>query len=123
MLASTFMISHAHLFGLRQVDEYARRGTVSAPGFQTPGLYRYMRHPIMVGFFIAFWATPEMTVGHLLFAVVTTVYILVALRFEERDLVGAFGDKYRRYREEVPMFVPRLTRRAARATPETGDGA
>lgn len=122
VLASTFMISHAHLFGLRQVGEYVRSGTVSAPDFQTPGLYRYMRHPIMVGFFIAFWATPEMTVGHLLFAVVTTIYILVALRFEERDLLGAFGDRYRRYREEVPMFVPRLTRRAARAASETGDG-
>jgi len=121
VLVSTFMISHAHLFGLRQVTDYARGGSVSAPQFQTPGLYRYVRHPIMVGFFIAFWATPEMTAGHLLFAVVTSAYILIALRFEERDLVRAFGDRYRRYRAEVPMFVPRFTRtrKAAPAASET----
>lgn len=121
VLVSTFMISHAHLFGLRQVSDYARKGSVSAPQFQTPGLYRYVRHPIMVGFFIAFWATPDMTTGHLLFAVVTSAYILVALQFEERDLVRAFGDRYRRYRAEVPMFVPRFTRtrKAAPAASET----
>lgn len=107
VLVSTFMISHAHLFGLRQVAEHARRRAVSGPEFQTPGFYRYVRHPIMVGFFIAFWATPTMSRGHLLFAVVTTVYILVALRFEERDLRRAFGERYERYRERVPMFVPR----------------
>lgn len=108
VLVSTFMISHAHLFGVRQVADYFGRKPPSQPGFQTPGLYRQMRHPIMTGFLIAFWATPYMTAGHLLFAVVTTGYILVALQFEERDLIAAFGERYQRYREQVPMFLPRL---------------
>ena len=108
VLVSTFMISHAHLFGVRQVADYFGRKTPAQPGFQTPGLYRQMRHPIMTGFLVAFWATPDMTTGHLLFAVVTTGYILVALQFEERDLIAAFGERYQRYRQQVPMFFPRL---------------
>lgn len=108
VLVSTFMISHAHLFGVRQVADYFGGRKPSNPGFQTPGLYRQMRHPIMTGFLVAFWATPDMTFGHLSFAVVTTGYILVALQLEERDLIAAFGERYRRYREEVPMFFPRL---------------
>lgn len=112
VLVSTFMISHAHLFGVRQVADYFGRRTPSQPGFQTPGLYRQMRHPIMTGFLIAFWSTPDMTLGHLLFAVITTGYILVALRLEERDLIAAFGERYRRYREQVPMFFPRLAPRS-----------
>lgn len=109
VLASTFMISHAHLFGLEQVRDHLRGGTEgSEPRFQTPGLYRYLRHPIMLGFFIAFWATPTMTRGHLLFALVTTAYILVALQLEERDLVAAFGERYENYRRRVPMFIPRF---------------
>lgn len=111
VLISTFMISHAHLFGLKQVHDHARRRTPSEPGFQTPGLYRHMRHPIMVGFLIAFWATPDMTVGHLLFAAVTTAYILVGVRLEERDLTKMFGDRYRAYRSRVPGFVPRFRAR------------
>lgn len=108
VLVATFMISHAHLFGVKQVHQYWRGEEPAEPGFQTPGLYRYLRHPIMLGFLIAFWATPRMTVGHLVFALATTGYILVALRLEERDLVEAFGEKYRAYRERVPMFIPRL---------------
>lgn len=107
VFVATFMISHAHLFGVKQVHEYWRGDEPAAPGFQTPGLYRHVRHPIMVGFLIAFWATPEMTVGHLVFALATTGYILIALQFEERDLVRAFGERYEAYRRRVPMFVPR----------------
>lgn len=122
VLGATFMISHAHLFGLAQVAEHLRGQDVSPPQFQTPGLYRHVRHPIMLGFLIAFWATPTMSTGHLLFAVVTTGYILVALQFEERDLANAFGERYERYRERVPRFIPRFSRTAGRAEPGTGDG-
>lgn len=108
VLVATFMISHAHLFGMRQVYDYLNRRHLWEPGFQTPGLYGHMRHPIMTGFFIAFWATPDMTVGHLIFAIVTTSYILVALKLEEHDLMAAFGERYAAYRRRVPMFIPRL---------------
>lgn len=107
VLVSTFMISHAHLFGLRQVGQNLRGDDVSGPEFQTPGLYRHVRHPIMLGFLVAFWATPVMTVGHLVFAGATTGYILIALQFEERDLLATFGEQYERYRARVPMLVPR----------------
>lgn len=113
VLLATFMISHAHLFGVRQVHDYLRARDPADPGFQTPGLYRHMRHPIMTGFLVAFWATPHMTVGHSLFALATTGYILLALKLEERDLVRAHGEKYETYRRRVPMFVPRPARRAA----------
>ncbi len=109
---STYMISHAHLFGLKQVYEFLKRRGLEKPEFQTPGFYRYVRHPLMAGFFIAFWATPEMTVGHLLFSAATTGYILIALQLEERDLVNMFGEKYRKYRKQVPMFIPRPGRKA-----------
>jgi protein-S-isoprenylcysteine O-methyltransferase Ste14 len=118
VLVSTFMISHAHLFGLRQVHQHARGREPAEPGFQTPGLYRHMRHPIMAGFFIAFWSAPTMSAGHLLFAAVTTAYILVAIRLEERDLVVAFGERYEAYRRGVPRFVPRM-----RARVRSGDRA
>lgn len=110
VLVSTFMISHAHLFGLQQVYENLRGKTPANIDFQTPGLYRFLRHPIMLGFFIAFWATPHMTLGRLLFAVATTGYILIALQLEERDLLARFGDRYRAYRQQVPMFIPRFRR-------------
>jgi protein-S-isoprenylcysteine O-methyltransferase Ste14 len=113
VLLATLMISHAHLFGVRQVRDYLKGEEPWNPGFQTPGLYRHVRHPIMVGFFIAFWATPGMSQGHLLFAVVTSVYILVALQLEERDLLRAFGERYQMYRSRVPMLLPRLGRRQA----------
>lgn len=110
VLAATFMISHAHLFGLKQVHEHLRRQAPPELGFTTVGLYRHVRHPIMLGFVIAFWATPEMSVSHLVFALATTGYILVALQLEERDLIGALGEPYRAYRQRVPMLLPRPRR-------------
>jgi len=113
VLASTYMISHAHLFGLQQVHQFLNRRQLSGPEFQTPGFYGYVRHPLMAGFFIAFWATPEMTLGHLVFTLATTGYILLALRFEERDLINEFGETDRRYREQGPKFFPRPGRKAS----------
>ncbi|MBD3223920.1 MAG: isoprenylcysteine carboxylmethyltransferase family protein [Caldithrix sp.] len=106
VLLSTFMISHSHLFGIMHVQKHLYKKSQPDLKFQTPGLYRYMRHPIMLGFLIAFWTTPTMTVGHLLFAIATTGYILIALRYEERDLINYFGDKYRSYRQQVNMLIP-----------------
>jgi len=103
---STWMIDHFELFGLRQVYDRMRGQKSTPPEFKSPALYRFMRHPIMTGFIIAFWATPVMTVGHLLFAAATTVYILVALQLEERDLIHAHGDAYRDYRRRVSMLMP-----------------
>ena len=106
LLASTFAIDHLHLFGLQQVGRHARGLEPRDPAFHTPLLYRLVRHPLMLGFLVAFWAAPTMTLGRLVFCVATTGYILVALQLEERDLEAAFGDRYRRYRSEVPMLVP-----------------
>lgn len=112
VLVSTFMISHAHLFGVRQAGDYALGRRPWQPGFRTPGLYRHVRHPIMAGFLVAFWATPHMTLGHLVFALGTTGYILGALQLEERDLRRAFGEAYDHYRRRVPMLVPRPSGRS-----------
>ena len=103
---STFMINHFELFGLHQAYAYATGREFLPPAFKTPGPYRIVRHPLYLGFVLAFWAAPEMSVGHLLFATATTLYILVGIYFEERDLTGFFGDGYRRYRERVPMLIP-----------------
>jgi protein-S-isoprenylcysteine O-methyltransferase Ste14 len=109
VLLSTFMINHFDLFGLRQVYYHSRGATPPDMNFQTRALYKIVRHPIMLGFIIAFWATPTMTAGHLLFAGVTTVYILIAIQFEERDLVNQHGESYKTYKQEVGMLVPRTT--------------
>lgn len=112
VLIGTFLIDHFELFGLRQVWLHHRQRTAPEGPFVVRALYRIVRHPIMLGFLIAFWATPVMTVGHLLFAVVTTAYILVAVKYlEERDLVAHFGETYRDYQRRVPMLLP-LRRRA-----------
>jgi len=106
VLVSTFLIDHFDLFGLRQAYFFATGRSYSPPPFRNPFLYRIVRHPIMVGFIIAFWATPLMTRGHLLFAVLTTAYILIAIQLEERDLRAAFGGTYEEYRQRVSMIVP-----------------
>lgn len=107
VLMSTFLISHFDLFGLRQVWLYARRRQPVDGPFVTRVFYRMVRHPLMLGFLIAFWATPTMSAGHLLFALVTSAYILIAVKFlEERDLVAQHGDTYRDYQRRVPMLLP-----------------
>lgn len=105
-LLSTFLIGHLDMFGLAQVLARWRDRPHDEPEFQVPGLYRLVRHPLYVGFIIAFWAAPDLSAGRLLFAAVTTTYILVAIRFEERDLVDQLGEPYVRYAEQVPSLVP-----------------
>ncbi len=106
VFASTFLINHFELFGLHQVANNLAGRPMPAPRFRVPLLYSFVRHPLYLGFIIAFWAVPVMTVGHLMFAAVTTAYILVAIQLEERDLIAQFGDDYRRYRKRVSMLVP-----------------
>ena len=105
---STFMINHFDLFGLRQVYQNLRYREYTELGFRTPGFYKFLRHPIMLVFIIAFWATPVMTGCRLLFAAVTTAYILIALQLEEHDLTKHFGEQYQEYRRKTPMLIPRV---------------
>lgn len=106
VLGLSFLINHFDLFGLRQVWLQLVRKPYTRLEFGTPGPYKFVRHPLYLGWLLAFWSTPTMTRTHLLFALITTVYILTAIRFEERDLVDTLGDDYQRYREQVPMILP-----------------
>ena len=106
VLLSSFLIDHFELFGLRQVVRHFRGLPEEAPRFRERWLYRLVRHPLMLGFLLAFWSTPHMTVGHLFFAVMCTGYILVGTRIEERDLVAAHGESYLDYRRRVPGLLP-----------------
>jgi methanethiol S-methyltransferase len=106
VLVATFLINHFELFGLHQVFNNFMGREMPAARFKMPGLYKVVRHPLYFGFIVAFWAAPVMTVGHLMFAAVTTAYIFIAIILEERDLVHAFGDEYRRYRQRVAMIIP-----------------
>ena len=111
VLLTTFLISHFELFGLKQVYLHLRGGAPAEPRFRKPLFYRMVRHPLYSGFFLAFWAAPVMTVGHLVLALGMSAYMLIAIRYEERDLVSAFGADYESYRQDVGMLTPRLRRR------------
>jgi methanethiol S-methyltransferase len=118
---STFLIDHAALAGLRQVWGFLRRTPPAPMSFSTPTLYKLVRHPMMLGFLIAFWATPQMRMGHLLFAAGMTIYILIGVAFEERDLLRSFGATYRAYQQRVPMLLPLPWRRISARDVERAD--
>ena len=117
LLYTTFLIDHFDLFGLKQVWRRSKGSAYVPPQFYTPSLYKLIRHPLYVGWLTIFWAAPTMTVAHLVFALATTAYILIAIQLEEHDLVEAFGDRYVSYRRSTPMLIPRLGR--SRKAPET----
>lgn len=113
VFVATFLINHFDLFGLRQVWLFLRGRPYTQLKFGTPAIYKYVRHPLYVGWIITFWATPHMTIAHLVFALGMTAYILLAIKWEERDLVSVHGSDYIEYRKNVPMLTPRLGRRSA----------
>jgi protein-S-isoprenylcysteine O-methyltransferase Ste14 len=113
VLVSTFLINHFELFGLQQAWLHVSGREPAPPKFHQPLFYKWVRHPLYLGFFLAFWATPEMTVGHLLLAVGMSIYMLIAIRYEEHDLVGLFGKDYEDYRQNVGMLTPRFRRRSS----------
>ena len=116
LLYTTFLIDHFDLFGLKQVWRRLGNKAYRAPAFRTPSLYKLVRHPLYIGWLTIFWAAPTMTVAHLVFALGTTGYILIAIRWEERDLVSAFGATYIEYRDRTPMLIPRLRAHSASAS-------
>jgi protein-S-isoprenylcysteine O-methyltransferase Ste14 len=120
LLLATFLINHFELFGLRQTFAALMGGKIPEQEFRTPLLYKYVRHPIYLGFVLSFWATPEMTYGHLLFAAGGTGYILVGIWFEERDLIAQYGARYLAYREQAGMLLPRFFRRSAATVSKHG---
>jgi protein-S-isoprenylcysteine O-methyltransferase Ste14 len=111
VLASSFLVDHFDLFGLRQVTRYLRGQPYRPPAFKDSWAYRHVRHPLMTSFLLAFWATPRMTIGHALFALGMTLYILAGIRFEEKDLLRSYGQQYAAYRKRVPMLFPWRVRR------------
>jgi protein-S-isoprenylcysteine O-methyltransferase Ste14 len=113
VLLSTFLINHFELFGLQQAWLQVLGRQAEPPKFRQPLFYKWVRHPLYLGFILAFWAAPEMTAGHLLLAAGISIYILIAIRYEERDLVGYFGQDYENYRRDVGMLTPRFRRRSA----------
>ena len=118
LVLSSFMINHFDLFGTRQVYLHLRKKEYVPLEFEKRGFYKYIRHPLMLGWIVAFWSTPHMTVGHLVFSVGTTLYILIGIQFEERDLVKFIGEEYRDYRRRVGMLIPWLGKRKPPADKE-----
>ena len=121
VLISTFLINHFHLFGLQQIWYQLLNKPIPPANFSQPSLYKSVRHPLYVGWIIVFWAAPTMTIAHMVFALMSTAYILVAIQFEEKDLIDEFGDEYRKYQEDVPMIIPKIISNspAQKTTPDS----